>query len=457
MTSHRPTHIQKDAVALAPQIHLGLPLTKGGGVDVTHRPARKIYSLDAMRPGRRGTITTARGNDPIMYPGDGHLMTIAPTGAGKGVSVIIPNLLLYPGPVVVVDPKGENYAVTARRRREMGHRVVKLDPFGIDRNPEPSDSFNPFDILSFTPSSTSDEARVLADLLMVGEKSFKEPFWDNWARALLAGVILYLANSASVPVRDFATVRSILYGRADDNLFDIVNAGPGIDAEAKQEIETYLGIAADTTRAGVLSTAQQHLSLFGSESVRNSTRSTSFDLQKFIDGAPLSIYIIIPPTKLVSHRALFRLWVGSLLSLVAHRASIPAMSTLFVIDEAAQLGQLALLQLAKTLLRGYGLQAWSFWQDLSQIKQLYETGWATMVNNCAVLQLFGARNYMVSSEFAEFVGADADEIREIEADEQIIVMNSGDPIRARRYNYYKDGFFRDLFDANPLYRNRRPG
>ena len=41
--------------------------------------------------------------DPLLYEGDGHLMTIAPTGAGKGVSVIIPNLLTYPGSVIAID------------------------------------------------------------------------------------------------------------------------------------------------------------------------------------------------------------------------------------------------------------------------------------------------------------------------------------------------------------------
>ena len=66
---------------------------------------------------------------PMTYADDPHLMTFAPTGSGKGRGIIIPTLLSYPGSVVVIDPKGENYKVTARRRREMGHQVVVLDPF----------------------------------------------------------------------------------------------------------------------------------------------------------------------------------------------------------------------------------------------------------------------------------------------------------------------------------------
>ena len=69
--------------------------------------------------------------EPILHKGAGHLMTIASTGAGKGVGCIIPALLRHSGPVVVIDPKGENYAVTARARKEMGQQVILLDPFEV--------------------------------------------------------------------------------------------------------------------------------------------------------------------------------------------------------------------------------------------------------------------------------------------------------------------------------------
>lgn len=51
--------------------------------------------------------------DPILFTAEGHLITIAPTGAGKGIGALIPTLLRHPGQVIVIDPKGENYRVTA--------------------------------------------------------------------------------------------------------------------------------------------------------------------------------------------------------------------------------------------------------------------------------------------------------------------------------------------------------
>ena len=87
------------------------------------------------------TLKSFTGSKPLENYGEGHLLTVAPTGTGKGRTAIVPNLLYYQGPVVVIDPKGENYAVTARCRREMGHRVFKLDPFGVidseSESPEP--------------------------------------------------------------------------------------------------------------------------------------------------------------------------------------------------------------------------------------------------------------------------------------------------------------------------------
>src|SRR5262245_39373170 len=100
---------------------------------------------------------------PLVYEGDGHLLSIAPTGKGKGRGDIIPNLLRYPGPVIVIDPKGENYAVTARRRREMGHRVIALDPFHMVT--DHTDQLNPFDLFRLAGSTAESDAEMLAELL----------------------------------------------------------------------------------------------------------------------------------------------------------------------------------------------------------------------------------------------------------------------------------------------------
>ena len=105
---------------------------------------------------------------PITYSGDSHLITCAPTGSGKGRGVLIPTLLNYRGPVIVIDIKGENYFVTSRRRRELGSEVVALDPFNVVTTK--SDCLNPLDLLSLPRSDNDSDSEMLASLLAVGNE-----------------------------------------------------------------------------------------------------------------------------------------------------------------------------------------------------------------------------------------------------------------------------------------------
>src|SRR4051812_27510742 len=102
------------------------PSSRQGGIllgwDSSARRGRFGFAPAAVS----GAVAAPEDEEPLWYKGDNHLMTVAPTGAGKGRGVIIPNLLAYPGPAVVIDPKGEAYQTTARRRRQMGQQVVVL-------------------------------------------------------------------------------------------------------------------------------------------------------------------------------------------------------------------------------------------------------------------------------------------------------------------------------------------
>ena len=130
---------------------------------------------------------------PILYQGDSHVMTIAPTGAGKGIGVIIPNLLRYTGTVIVIDPKGENYQVTARRRLEMGQKIIVLDPFHVATGT--SDCLNPLDLFKLPRSIMECDAEMLASLLSVGHEFSREPYWDDTGRAILAALIAHIAST----------------------------------------------------------------------------------------------------------------------------------------------------------------------------------------------------------------------------------------------------------------------
>jgi type IV secretion system protein VirD4 len=389
-------------------------------------------------------------NVPILYGEDRHLVTIAPTGAGKGRGVIIPNLLRFEGSVIVIDPKGETWHTTARRRREMGQEVRLLDPFGaISRR---TDSLNPFDLFDRPGALLDADSEMLASLL-AGDAGFhKEPFWDNWGRSLMSGVIAAVAETGGAGERHFGKVREILM--SDDavyNLAALLENHEHINRLSKQNISSFLPIT-EQTRSGILSTAQSYLKVVNSDSALRTLSRSSIDLDAVRRGDPMTIYIVIPPDKLESHGALLRLWVGALMLTVMGRKRRPKRSTLFLLDECAQLGEFGPLRQSMTLLRGYGLQVWPFFQDLSQLQRLYPNDWRTIFNNAGVFQLFGVANHLMAKESAELIGdIDADLLRKMAKDRQVIAISGDKAMAARLPDYLVDAPFAGHFDPNPMF------
>lgn len=393
--------------------------------------------------------------EPILQMGEGHLMTIAPTGAGKGVCAVIPNLLNYTGSVVAIDPKGELCAVTADRRRKMGQRIVIFDPLGYVA-PGRSDGFNPLEVI-WTRGRVllEDEAQKLADLIC-GERAItKEPFWDNWGSALMKGDILYLGELPAEQ-RNIGKLYDLLH--SDDIVYNhavmLDTKGKQMNRVGKQEIASFLQLT-DVTRSGVLSAAQQFLKKFGSPQIRKVLEKTTFPVEELIDGQPMTIYIVLPPEYLKSHGAILRLWITALMKLFFARRTRPENNTLFLIDEAAQLGYMEDLEVAMTLARSYGVQVWSFWQSLSQLRRYYPNSWETLLDNTAILQMFGAKNQRLRNEFAALSGWDREEVADLSPEEQLLIVE-GEPRRCWLPNYLRDPAYEGLAAPNPLFEKYGP-
>jgi type IV secretion system protein VirD4 len=395
---------------------------------------------------------------PATYGGDSHLMTFAPTGSGKGRGLIIPTLLSYPGSVVVIDPKGENYTVTARRRREMGHQVVVLDPFEkATRGKSTGDKFNPFDIFKLPGTIIDADASMLAWQLAAGHSFSRDPFWDIVGASFLFGLIAHVATGVPPEERNLNKVLRYLY--SDDvvyNLAVLLDSKTVVCPHAHREIAAFLQLPERDTRPSVLATALSWVKSLNTQCVEQMVESSTFDLADLLHGKPISIYLCIPPDKLTSHKALLRMWVAALLTTVLRREVQPEKKTLFILDECAQLGTMPLLEQAVTLLRGYGLQVWTFWQDLEQVKSNYPNGHATLVNNAAILQAFGISNSQMARQLADIVDSTPDKLMSMKSD-QSTVFEKGQGSRTLRLpDYLKDSVFKGLWSPNPFFSNDHP-
>ena len=402
--------------------------------------------------------------DPIQLSREGHLITLAPTGAGKGVGCIIPALLKHEGPVIVIDPKGENVAVTARRRKAMGQQLIVLDPMGITAFP--SATLNPLDAIDIqSPTAVDDVASVVDSLWSSSLVESRDRFWVSRAKNLVTALILHTLQKELPERRSLTTVRRMILNTmainanrsdlsASDQMFmDELTRSPL--AEVRLAAESILNPAAETF-GGIAAFALELLDFLKGPILKQATQQSSFSLDAITRGDPLSIYLVLPPHMLESHGRLLRLWVSTFVSAITRRRRQPDRPTLFILDEAAQLGGLPQLRQAITLLRGYGLQTWSFWQDKSQLEMLYPSDWRTMINNCRVLQCFGALNMNAARDVAELTGFDDPSgVLDLGDNEMVLQLAGDEAVVARLPNYLQDEPFTGQFDANPYYDKRQ--
>lgn len=428
MYSKRPPHRARAAS--------GLPLAW-----TTNSPPSGHIGFAAPPPPERRQL--------LVHEGDTHLITIAPTGAGKGRSGVIPALLTHTGPSLTVDIKGENYLVTARRRRQMGHRVVALDPFHLVL--AEADGLNPLDLLTLSGSQTDCDIEMLTELVAGGTPALsKDPFWDITGRGLLTGVIGLAAEHEEPAERHLGTALDFLFD--DDVDYTIacqLDKRQFRTALARQELVVYLQHESDKCRPSVRSTAQTFVKSLSSQAVRQFLRKTTFDLEGWRRGDAIDIFLIFPPDKLESHRALLRLLVGTLLVVLMRRTQMPVQRTLLLIDEAAQLGKLPHLKTALTLLRGYGVIVWTLWQDLSQLRSAFDADWETVLNNSGVVQVFGLTNGRMAAACGEVLGMPGPPLLHLGPDEQVLLRPREAPCITRRVDYLTDAMFQGLYDPNP--------
>lgn len=353
-----------------------------------------------------------------------HIMTVAGSRAGKGVSAIIPNLLTYSGSVVVIDPKGENAEQTAERRGQgrgipaggMGHDVYVIDPFRVANvADEYRAGFNPFAALDPDSNSFIDDCDGIADGLVMsepGKGSAEGDHWINAARMVLRGFIAWVAVSETVRSVDLNELRRLLFLPPDDTPdsqgFDALlvdmslsEIAHGIPAEAAN---TLLGMGS-RERGSVLSTVRNNIQFLSSPPMAAalSGNMRSIDLSRWKHGGA-SVYLCLPAGRLHTHSRFFRLFLNRLLAAVEQDKAVPEIPALILMDEMHVLGRMAALETAAGLLAGYGVRLWSIWQDMSQLKDLYKDRWETFMGNSGILQFFGVNDLTTSKYISERLG-----------------------------------------------------
>ena len=333
---------------------------------------------------------------PRGWSDDRHLVTVAGSRAGKSRNVIIPNLLRYPGPVVVIDPKGELTAATMAARSRLGPSFV-LDPFGV--SPAPSSRFNPFDQLRRAPVGTlsADAAQIADALIIAPEKGDRH--WTDSAKNLIAGLLLHFVTSD--PARaTVAGLRSALSSSPEEwrALFDAMAANEALDGVVSNVGRAYGGKVFDDGQftgelMSIISTAAEQTRVL--DDVAPISGASDFDLAGLskpqnAPGAVRSLYLVLPGLRIGTHARWLRLVIYQALAAL-ERAPVPfgSLPVLFVLEEFAALGKVGVIETAAGYMAGFGVKLWPVLQDLQQLKTHYPDSWETFLGNAGMIQAFG--------------------------------------------------------------------
>jgi type IV secretory pathway TraG/TraD family ATPase VirD4 len=330
----------------------------------------------------------------------GHILTCAPTGKGKGRSAVIPNLLDYPGSAFVLDFKGENFAVTAAERQRAGQDVFLIDPYGITGTR--SDGLNWLDALDPDNPDVVSLAASLADMLVVPSGGSTDPHWDDSAKELVRGLLIYIAGLPAQQ-RTMAELRRILTSPEDElveTMADMVadrGRGQGVVARTAN---SYIN-RPEKERGSVLSTAVRHTAWLDDPRLAAAVSGGGINLQD-LKRRKMTVYIAIPPDRLRSCLGFVRGVIGLALNAMTHVQGLPPARVAFFLDEFGQLGRMDSLADNITILRGSGAQFWLFVQDLSQLKAVYPR-WQSFLAN-TTQHYFGTSDYDTARYISDSLG-----------------------------------------------------
>jgi type IV secretion system protein VirD4 len=361
----------------------------------------KLLGGDGLR---LGTMPTERGDELVRYTGDRHILTVAPTRSGKGTTVIIPNLLTRRCSALVVDPKGENALITAKARAAMGQTIHVVDPWCIASDAVPRASrFNPLDWLVQGDPDITENAMLLADALVVPDGK-GDSFWTEEAKALLQGLILYVATDEhEAGMRHLGRVRDLLLLDGEDMsaLFQRMTQSAhhvvaSTGARSLQKEEKLL--------ANVVASAQAQTHFLDSARIRESLSASDFKFEDLKRSA-MTVYLVLPADRLATFGRWLRLLIQQAITVNARDIrQRPALPVLFLLDEMQALGRLSTVEQAYRLMAGFGMQLWGIAQDASGLKEIYGEGWEGFIANSGVIQYFGSPDRMTAEYFSALCG-----------------------------------------------------
>jgi type IV secretion system protein VirD4 len=357
-----------------------------------------------------GIILSRRGRRLLRLPGQQGVAVIARSRSGKTAGIVIPNLLDWPDSVICVDPKKENYTVTAGHRARMGHAVYLFDPFSESRQ---TARWNPLGYIPDDPLLRVNGLQRIADMLYA-ETPGVDPFWSASARTLFLGIGLYVFETPSLP----KTIGQILrLGMASDDegfghhwkrLIEGRSAGRfPLSSECVRALCDVIDLA-PVTASSIRKTFTSRLDLWLNPILDWATSENDFDLRK-LRVEPIDIFVGVLLEDLHRLRPVLSLFFQQAIALQTRELpeNNPRLErqVMFLLDEFTSLGKIPIIAEAIAFLSGYNIRVVLVIQARSQLREVYGPNAAeTILRNLAARVVFGADDYADAREISEELG-----------------------------------------------------
>ncbi|QQM29655.1 conjugal transfer protein TraG [Martelella lutilitoris] len=427
--------------------------------------------------GPDGVVLGKLDRDYLRHDGPEHVLCFAPTRSGKGVGLVVPSLLTWPGSAIVHDIKGENWQLTAGFRARHG-RVLLFDPTNAK-----SSAYNPLLEVRRGEWEVRDVQNI-ADILVDPEGSLeKRNHWEKTSHALLVGAILHvlyaeedktLAGVAAFLSDPKRPIESTLAAMMKTAHLGEVGPHPVIASAARELLNK-----SDNERSGVLSTAMSFLGLYRDPVVAEVTRRCDWRITDIVTAKqPTTLYLVVPPSDINRTKPLIRL----ILNQVGRRltedlqAKAGRHRLLLMLDEFPALGRLDFFESALAFMAGYGLKSFLIAQSLNQIEKAYGAN-NSILDNCHVRVSFATNDERTAKRVSDALGTATEmkamknyaghrlspwlghlmvsrsetarplltpgEIMQLPPSDEIVMVAGTPPIRAKKARYYEDIRFKE--------------
>lgn len=437
--------------------------------------ASEVRTAQLMGPD--GVVLGRFGRQYLRHNGPEHVLCFAPTRSGKGVGLVVPTLLTWPGSCIVHDIKGENWNLTSGFRALYG-RVLLFDP--TNRR---SAAYNPLLEVRRGEWEVRDVQNI-ADVLVDPEGALeKRNHWEKTSHSLLVGSILHVlyaeenktlagvANFLSDPKRKIEATLDAMMTTAH-----LGDSGPHpVIASAARELLN----KSENERSGVLSTAMSFLGLYRDPVIAQVTRQSDWRISDLVEGRqPTSLYLVVPPSDISRTKPLIRLILNQIgrrltedLDAQKHRHRL-----LLMLDEFPALGRLDFFESALAFMAGYGLKSFLIAQSLNQIEKAYGPN-NSILDNCHVRVCFATNDERTARRVSDALGMATElramknyaghrlspwlghlmvsrqetarplltpgEVMQLPPDDELVLISGCSPIRAKKARYFEDQRFRE--------------